>query len=298
MSQLLGILHGREETFPPALLHELNARQAGVHGETITISSVEALERSPYRLLVDRISGKVPYFRSLLQQQSWLGVPTMPSLSLHCLDRVGLAQLALQARVQAPPTILLPHQAHPPGVEADDLSNLAYPMPWDNYLRQMGLPASLRSARLGAGPVYRVASLSELWAAYGKSGDQLMVVQPDMSDAEHVLAIVAGSHLEVLGYDPVSLRYRPAPQELLQPTLQACERLLGLADFNLTGLEFAWHRSKLWLSDLHLLPDLEWWSLGEEAFGRIVTNCAEELIRRTAVASAKKPAKAKKTRTE
>ena len=298
MSQLLGILHGREETFPPALLHELNARQAGVHGESITISSVEALERSPYRLLVDRISGRVPYFRSLLQQQSWLGVQSMPSLSLHNLDRVGLAQLALQARVQAPPTILLPHQAHPPGVEGDDLSNLAYPMPWENYLRQTGLPASLRSARLGAGPTYRVASLSELWAVYGKSGDQLMVLQPDMRDAEHVLAIVAGSHLEVLGYDPVSLRYRPAPEELLQPTLQACERLLTLADFNLTGLEFAWHRSKLWLSDLHLLPDLEWWSLGEEAFGRIVANCAEELIRRTAVASPKKPAKAKKTRTE
>lgn len=284
MSQLLGILHGREETFPPALLNELNARQAGVHGESITVSSVEALERSPYRLLVDRISGKVPYYRSFLQQQSWLGVPSMPSLSLHSLDRVGLAQLALQARVQAPPTVLLPHQAHPPGVEGDDLGNLAYPMPWETYLRQTGLPAALRSARLGSGPISRVASLGELWGAYGRSGDQLMVVQPDMSDAEHVLAIVAGSHLEVLGYDPVSVRYRPVSEELLAPTLQACQRLLQLADFNLTGLEFAWHRSKLWLSDLHLTPDLEWWSLGEEAFGRIVTNCAQELIRRTAEA--------------
>jgi hypothetical protein len=295
MSQLLGILHGREETFPPALLHELNARQAGVHGESITVSSVEALERSPYRLLVDRISARVPYFHSLLRQQSWLGVESVPSLALHSLDRVTLAQLALRARVHAPPTILLPHQSHPAGVEGDDLSNLAYPMPWENYLRQIGLPAALRSARPGPGPVHRVASLGELWSAYGKSGDGLMVVQPDMSDAEHVLAIVAGSHLEVLGYDPVSLRYRPAPDELLRPTLQACERLLQVADFNLTGLEFAWHRSKLWLSDLHLLPDLEWWSLGEEAFGRIITNFADELIRRTIP---KKIPKAKKTRNQ
>ncbi|MBN9413826.1 hypothetical protein ABS71_03415 [bacterium SCN 62-11] len=295
MSQLLGILHGREETFPPALLHELNARQAGVHGESITVSSVEALERSPYRLLVDRISQRVPYFHSLLHQQKWLGVESLPSLSLHSLDRVGLAQLALQARVHAPPTVLLPHHSHPAGVEGDDLGNLAYPMPWENYLRQMGLPATLRSARLGHGPVYRVASLGELWTAYGKSGDGLMVVQPDLSDAEHVLAIVAGTHLEVVGYDPVSLRYRPAPEELLQPTLQACQRLLQLADFNLTGLEFAWHRSKLWLSDLHLTPDLEWWTLGEEAFGRIVTNFADELIRRTLP---KKTSKAKKTRNQ
>ena len=309
MSQLLGLLHGREETFPPALLAELNARQAGVHGESIMISSVEALERSPYRLLVDRISGKVPYFRSFLRQQSWLGVACMPALALQDLDRVSLAQLALQARVHAPATILLPHQTHPPGVEGDDLSNLAYPMPWEQYLGQIGLPASLRSAKLGTGPVYRVNSLGELWQAYGKSGDQLMVVQPEMSDAEHVLAIVAGSHLEVLGFDPVSGRYRKPPEELLEPALQACERLLGLADFNLVGLEFAWHRSKLWLSDLHLTPDLEWWSLGEEAFGRIVANCADELIRRTEKVrrasepsllqtTAKKAAKAKKTRTE
>ncbi|MBT9581725.1 hypothetical protein IV102_00150 [bacterium] len=55
MSQLLGIVHGREETFPPALLAELNARQAGLHGESIIVSGVEAMDRSPYRLLVDRI---------------------------------------------------------------------------------------------------------------------------------------------------------------------------------------------------------------------------------------------------
>lgn len=295
MSQLLGILHGREETFPPALLAEINGRQAGVHGESITLSSVEALERSPFRLLVDRISARVPYFRSFLRQQRQLGVQNLPALELGELDRVGLAQLALQAKVQALPTILLPHQAHPPGVVGDDLSNLAYPMPWENYLRQMGLPAGLRSAYLGGGPIYRVNGLSELWAAYGKSGDSLMVVQPDMSGAEHVIALVAGEHLEVLGFDPLSSRYRPAPTELVAPVLQACRKLGEVTDFNLTGLEFAWHRNKLWLSDLHLAPDLEWWSLGEEAFGRVVANCAEELIRRTAP---KKTTKAKKTRNQ
>ncbi|MFN8609281.1 MAG: hypothetical protein U0931_17215 [Vulcanimicrobiota bacterium] len=295
MSQLLGILHGREETFPPALLAELNGRQADVHGESLTLSSVEALERSPYRLLVDRISSRVPYFRSFVRQQHLLGVPALPALELGDLDRVGLAQLALQARVQALPTILLPHHSHPAGVVGDDLSNLAYPMPWDTYLRQMGLPVGLRAARPGGGPIFRVGSLSELWAAYGKSGDGLMVVQPDMSEAEHLMALVAGQHVEVLGFDPLSSRYRPAPTELVAPVLEACRKLNEKNDFSFTGLEFAWHRNKLWLSDLHLTPDLEWWSLGEEAFSRVVANCAEELIRRTAP---KKTPKAKKTRNQ
>ncbi|MBS2040689.1 hypothetical protein JST97_37225 [bacterium] len=295
MSQLLGILHGREETFPPALLAELNGRQAGVHGESITLSSVEALERSPFRLLVDRISSRVPYYRSFIRQQQLLGVSSLPVPELGELDRVGLAQLALQARVQALPTVLLPHHSHPAGVTGEDLSNLAYPMPWENYLRQMGLPATLRDARLGSGPTYRVGSLSELWGAYGKSGDGLMVVQPDMSEAEHVIALVAGQQVEVLGFDPLSSRYRPAPAEVVEPVLEACRKLADQHDFSLTGLEFAWHRHKLWLSDLHLTPDLEWWSLGEEAFSRVVANCAEELIRRTAP---QKKTKAKKTRNQ
>ncbi len=300
MSQLLGIVHGREETFPPALLAELNARQAGLHGESIIVSGVEAMDRSPYRLLVDRISSKVGYFESLIKQQSLLGVECTPTPALRDLDRVGLAQLALLARVHCPPTLLLPHQAHPPGVEADDLGNLAYPMPWEQYLRQVGLPASLRSLQLGQGPVHKVSGLGELWQAYGKSGHELMVVQPDFSEAEHVLVVVAGQHLEILGFDPLSGRYRQANPALVEPARQATARLQAKIDLNLTGLEFAWHRSKLWLSDLHLVPDLEWWSLGEEAFERVVESCATELIRRT-IPSQNPPPKAgkpKKMRTE
>ncbi len=289
MFPLLGIVHGREETFPPALLAEINARQAGVHIESIVVSSVEALERSPYRLLVDRLSSQVGYFRSLLWQQSLLGVACTPDLALHRLDRVGLAQVALQARVHCSPTLLLPHQAHPPGVEPDDLSNLAYPMPWEQYLRQVGLPAWLRSAQLGAGLVHKFSSLGELWQAYAKSQQHLMVIQPDFSEAEHLLVIVAGTHLEVVGYDPLSGRYRQPRADLCPPALEAVGRLQSKLDLNLTGIEFAWHQSKLWLSDLHLRPDLEWWSLGEEAFTRVVQGCASELILR----SSKNP---KKTR--
>jgi hypothetical protein len=185
-------------------------------------------------------------------------------------------------------------------VESEDLGNLAYPMPWEQYLRQVGIPACLRWARLGGGPTHKVSSLSELWQIYAKSGHELMVLQPDLAEAEHILVIVAGQHLEVLGYDPLTGRYRSAPASLIEPARQATTQLQSRLDLNLTGLEFAWHRSKLWLSDLHRVPDLEWWSLGEQSFERIVANCATELIRRTVTTPSppKKVGKAKKMRTE
>lgn len=281
MSHLIGIIHGREETFPPALLAQIQAQKAGVHAESITVSGVEALERTPYRLIVDRLSDKVGYFGSFLQQQACLGVECLPSLALKNLDRVGLAQVALLSKVQAPPTLLLPHHDHPPGVESEDLGNLAYPMPWEQYLRQVGLPAILRPLRLGPGPISSVTSLGELWQVYGRSGPELMVLQPDFSKSEHLMVIVAGECLEVLGYDPLSSGYHQPEAAWIEPARTAVQRLQTRMDLQFTGLHFVWHRSRLWLVDLHLTPNLDWWTLGEEAFSRIVENCAAELVRRT-----------------
>lgn len=281
MSHLLGLLHGREETFPPALLAEINGRGTDVHAEALIVSSVEALERAHYRTLVDLVSGKVGYFRSFVLQQQMLGVQCIPDPALMSLDRVGLAQLALQSKVAAPATLLLPHNNHPPGVESDDLSNLAYPLPWEQYLHRVGLPGRMRPAALGAGPVQSFASLSELWQLYGGSGHALQVIQPDFSEAQRVLVLVAGQHLEALGYEPVTGRHFPVPGELAKRAVEATSRLQQRADLFLTGVEFSWHRSQLWLTDLHLCPDMEWWTLGEDSFTRIVQSTATELIRRT-----------------
>jgi hypothetical protein len=281
MSHLLGLLHGREETFPPALLAEVNARGTEVHAETLIVSSVEALERAPYRVLVDRISNRVGYFRSLVLQQRMLGVHCVPDPGLFSLDRVALAQLALQSKVAAPATLLLAHNNHPPAVESDDLGNLAYPLPWEQYLHRVGLPGWMRSAGLGGGPVQSFATLSELWQLYGGSGHTLQVIQPDFSEAQRVLVLVAGQHLEALGYEPVTGRHFPVARELAEKAVEATARLQQRADLFLTGVEFSWHRSQLWLTDLHLCPDLEWWTLGEDSFTRIVHSTATELIRRT-----------------
>ena len=296
MSQLLGFIHGREETFPPALIAEINRRQTGLIAESIELSGVEALERSPYRALVDRLAARVGYFRSFLHQQSRLGVPCFPDPSLQLLDRVGLAQLALKARVHYPPTQLLPHQIHPPGVESEDLGNLAYPLPWERYLERVDLPGRLRPLRLGPGGSSRsFSTLSELWQAYGHTGHDLHVMQPDLDGAQHLIVLVAGGLLEVVGYEPISGRYRvpSLDSRWIEAARSAITRLQEHADLFLTGLEFCVQGERLWLVDFHLYPDLEWWSLGEDAFTRVVDACAQEILDRLS----KRTPKPKKTRT-
>jgi hypothetical protein len=281
MSNLLGVLHGAEETFPPALLAEVNGHNAGLHAESILVSGVEALDRSPYRGLVDRISDRIGYFASLIQQQRLLGVPVYPDPLWAQVDRVGLAQMALQAGVQPLPTQLLPHQAHPPGVEGDDFANLAYPVPWEQYLQRLDLPAQILQAKLGPCASRSFESLSELWQLYGSTRDRLHVIVPDFGQAPRILVIHAGAHLEVLLYEPLQRSLAAAPAALTEPARAATLKFAKRQPVFMCALEWVWHQGRLWLSDLHRCPNLDWWSLGEEAFSRVVAGMAQELIRRT-----------------
>lgn len=290
MSQLLGIVHGREETFPAALLAEINGRGGDVHAESLSVSGVEALDSSPFRVLVDRISPRVAYFRSFVRQNARLGVLCFPHHDLPSWDRVELAQVALSARVACVPTMLLPHQTHPAGVDGSDLGNLAYPMPWEQYLDRFDLPGLLRPATLGPGAAHSFESLADLWQVYGRCGDALHVIQPDLSDLQRIIAVVCGSHVELMGYEPLSGRFLEPLPEAQKPILQAVSRLRERAELLLTGLEFAWHpgRKTAMLTDLHLTPELDWWRLGEAAFSRVVSSTADELMTRALSARPRK----------
>ena len=64
------------------------------------------------------------------------------------------------------------------------------------------------------------------------------------------------------------------PPELARATTRFCE----LSDLPLVGLEFSTRRGRLVVSDLHLFPDLDWWSLSEAAFSRVVGSFTDYLL--------------------
>jgi hypothetical protein len=74
------------------LLAEINGRQAGVHGESITLSSVEALERSPYRLLVDHEYWVCLCFQSRDQKEEFLAKAGWADLGEKYVDGLALAE--------------------------------------------------------------------------------------------------------------------------------------------------------------------------------------------------------------
>jgi len=276
MTHLIGVLHGQEETFPAALIAELNSR-GGCHAESVTAGGVE---RPAWRVLVDRLSPWVPYFASYVRSCAASGCTVLndPSWALG-QDRSTLATAA----PQAVPTVLLPSHSHPDGVTSEDLASLLYPLPWQDYLDVVGLPAVLRPARLGTRGGAVVNSLRELWDAYGRTGQQLMCLQSELNPEHHLMVLVAGEVAFGLGYDPSVGEYRVQAELDRGPAVAAIEAARAFCARTgcvLGGLEFALCGGRPVLTDLHLVPDLDWWSISEKAFTRVVGAVADVVLER------------------
>ena len=70
----VGILVGREQTFPEALIRSINERGTGeVIAEYITVGGVRFDHELQYDLIIDRISHEVPFYRALLKRAALEG---------------------------------------------------------------------------------------------------------------------------------------------------------------------------------------------------------------------------------
>ena len=64
----IGIIYGMENTFPPALVDRINARAVpGVVAEHVKIGAIRMAEPSGYRVIIDRISHDIPFYRAYLK---------------------------------------------------------------------------------------------------------------------------------------------------------------------------------------------------------------------------------------
>src|SRR5579883_1274575 len=165
MSATIGLLVGRENTFPQPFIDHVNARNVvGVSAEMVQLGGTRLDEPCPYRVIVDRISHEIPYYRCYLKAAALQGTIVIndpfwwgsDDKFLECLiaERVGVA---------VPKTLLVPNKSYVEGVTAESLRNLKAPLDWDAMLDYVGRPAILKPA-IGGGwkNVYLVHDAGEL----------------------------------------------------------------------------------------------------------------------------------------
>ncbi|HEX5081541.1 MAG TPA: hypothetical protein VFY40_05820 [Blastocatellia bacterium] len=284
----IGILVGMENTFPPALIEKINGMNAGVTAEYIKVGGVKMGEPTPYRLIFDRISHDIPFFRSYLKNAVLNGAVVVNNPFWWSSDEKFFGySLATKLGVAVPKTVLLPQKSYKQGVTDASLRNLEFPLDWDGVIEHVGLPAILKPHDGGGWRnVYKVNSKEELWECYDRTGELAMMLQEFIDFTDYTRCYCVGRREAlVMPYDPKNRRYLPQEElKTISPDLKdrmvrdtiLINEALG---YDLNTVEFAIKDGVPYAVDFtNPAPDADIWSVTEPYFNWVTDAVARMLV--------------------
>jgi hypothetical protein len=284
----VGLLVGREWSFPPAFLEEVNRRNQGVVAEYVKLGGTAMNEPCPYVVLIDRISHEVPYYRSYLKNAVLQGTTVINNPFMWTADdKFFGASLATKLGVASPKTIALPNKDYVPGIKHDEsLRNLAFPLDWNAIVAQIGLPCVLKDAHGGGWrDVYICQTLDELIQNYNRSGLLTMVVQEFIRWDNYVRCMCLGQeHVLPIKYDPREKRYHVEhahlTPELGRRVVDDSLKLVRALGYDMNTVEWAVRDGVPYAIDfMNPAPDMDVNSLTPFYFDWVVKHMADLAIR-------------------
>jgi glutathione synthase/RimK-type ligase-like ATP-grasp enzyme len=290
MTRKIAVLYGMENTFPPALVEEINSRGVdGVEAVHLHTGGIRMGEPSGYRVIVDRISQDIPFYRAYLKNAVLTGsIVVNNPFWWSADDKFFNYALADKLGVAIPRTVLLPHREHPESTTEQSMRNLMYPLNWDEICEYVGFPAFLKPFDGGGWKhVYKVHSKEEMIERYNETGRLCMTLQAGVEFDEYYRCYVIGQEkVRIMRYDPSAPhadRYvkdgpaiAPAMEErITEDCLKIC-RALG---YDMNTVEFACRDGVPYAIDyLNPAPDGELTSVGADNFHWFVKAMADLTI--------------------
>ena len=291
----IGVIFGMEETFPPALVERINSLgglgRADVTAEFVHIGAIRMDEPARYRVIVDRISHDIPFYRAYLKNAVLTGTTVINNpFWWSADDKFFNYALATRLGVAIPPTVLLPHKAHPKGTTEQSMRNLVYPLDWEAVFAYVGFPAFLKPFDGGGWrDVSKVTSPDEFFAAYDQTRDLCMTLQRGVEFTEYFRCYVVGQdRVHVMPYEPLvpmSERYLKSPPAYDPALVERVEHdarvLCQALGYDLNTVEFAVERGVPYAIDfMNPAPDADVHSVGQANFTWIVDAVADLAVRK------------------
>lgn len=288
----VGILVGRERSFPDALIAAVAARGPEVVAEYAVVPAARIEKPLPYDVLVDRISHDVPAYQPVLKLAALFGTRVVNNPFWRIADDkfFGTA-LAARLGVAVPKTVVLPSKDHGADITPGSLRNLQYPLDWEQIAAELGFPMYLKP-HWGGGfrDVYRIGSLAELFAAYDKTGQKTMILQEGIEWTQYVRCIVIGKEdVLVAPWDPRKShfdRYRLAAEAMPPLSAELHARCAADAKTLCRALGYDMNTVELGIRDgvpyaidfMNSAPDFDVSSLGDH-FPWVVEKMADLVVR-------------------
>jgi hypothetical protein len=287
----VGILVGREKTFPAALIDRINERGQGeIVADFVKLGGVRLDEARRYDIIIDRISHEVPFYRAFLKRAALEGTYIINNpFWWSADDKFFNYSLATKLGVAIPRTVLLPQKDYIEGITSESLRNLEFPLDWQGVIDYVGLPAIIKPFDGGGWKnVSKIHNIEDLWRVYDTTGTLCMTLQEFINFDQFVRCYCIGQEeVMIMPYDPRK-PYLSGEQYVNDPTYLSAElaervgndvrtlcRALG---YDLNTVEFAIKDGIPYAIDfMNPAPDAELASVGE-FYHNWVTNGVVDLV--------------------
>ncbi|HEV2671250.1 MAG TPA: hypothetical protein VGU74_09170 [Gemmatimonadales bacterium] len=288
MTAKVGLIVGREWSFPPKFIEEVNRRDAGVVADVAKLGPTAMDTPGGYAVLIDRISHEVPFYRSYLKYAVLQGVTVVNNPFMWTADdKFFGAALATKLGIASPKTLLLPNKEYIPAIShQESLRNLVFPLDWDAVVQHVGLPCILKDAHGGGWKdVYICRTREELLAHYDGSGLRTMIVQEFIDWQQFVRCICLGQRdILPIHYDPKARTYIVDPEylspELRERIVTDSRTLVTALGYDMNSIEWAVKDGVPYAIDfMNPAPDFDINSLTPEYFEWVVQHMADLVIR-------------------
>jgi hypothetical protein len=288
----IGLLCGREYSFPPAFIERVTqlGEPHGITAEMVKFGGTKMDAPSDYRVIVDRISHEVEYYRGALKHAVLQGTYVINNPFWWTADDKFFNYCVMhKLGVAIPRTVLLPQKGYPADVDLtpESLRNLIFPIDWDGLLDYVGRPAILKPYSGGGWKhVYKVNDRDELLAAYEKTSPYPMTLQQFIPFDRYVRCFTFGkTDITPVAYDPHERRYI-VDHQYLTPGVGARvvrdAQTINLAlGYEMNTIEFAIQDDVPYAIDfLNPAPDMERDRITDFYFRHVVERMSQLVIDR------------------
>lgn len=281
----IGILHGKERSFPEAFVARVNSKQIdGIIAEPVHIDKVMQGEATEYAVIIDRISQDVPFYRAFLKNAALTGTAVINNPFWWSADEKFFNNcLATKINVPVPKTVILPSRDLPVDTSNESFSNLAFPLDWAGIFNYVGFPAYMKPfAGGGWKNVYKLHDMDDFFAKHAETGELVMLLQEEIIFEEYYRCYcIGGKYVRIMSYEPRNphhLRYvadfKPSEErlKLMTDIVLRINKYLGY-DFN--TVELAVRDGVPYAIDFcNPAPDADIASVGQENFDWVVETAA------------------------
>jgi glutathione synthase/RimK-type ligase-like ATP-grasp enzyme len=284
----IGVLRGRENSFPDAFIEKVNSMNRGVTAEYIQLGGTKLNEKVPYRVILDRMSHEVPYYSVYLKMAALQGVYCINNIFWRSADDKFFGYAAAeQLGIAEPKTVVLPNKEYVDDVTEQSLRNL-WPTDFQMYADFVGLPCIMKPAHGGGWKdVNKIHNMEELYHHYDASKSKTMMLQELVTwDLYIRIPTIGRRWARAIRYDPApgglggyNQDYDILPRDIRDKAEELSLGFNKALGYDMNAIELAYKGGKYFGIDLtNYTPDLDHRSLKDAHFPWAVARMAEFAI--------------------